>query len=108
MEQKKGFSLIEVLLSLMLVTTLALALMQLQLQSKLFLNQLLSAIEASTFLDAVDESLLLDKRQPFIPPLPYSLSVTHSSKQMSVQLNGLNSYSLTRVYQNWPNWYATK
>lgn len=51
MNQQKGFSLIEVLLSLMLTSTVALALLQLQAQAQLFLTKLVLCIQESHLLD---------------------------------------------------------
>lgn len=51
MNQQKGFSLVEVLLSLMLTSTVALALLQLQAEAQLFLTKLVMRIEESHLLD---------------------------------------------------------
>ena len=55
MNQPKGFSLIEVLVSLLLSSTLILALLQQQWQSKQLLNQLILRIQGTQLLDQAEE-----------------------------------------------------
>lgn len=78
MDQFKGFSLIEVLMSLMLVSTVALALMQQQWKNKELLNQIIMYSKASHYLDQVNEELALHTdRLPTIP-FPYLLSIQNT------------------------------
>lgn len=70
MNQQKGFSLTEVLTSLLLVTTLALALLQQQWQSKYLLNQLVHRSQNTQLRDQIEEALLIPLKRS--PPIPYS------------------------------------
>lgn len=74
MNQQKGFSLIEVLLSLLLVTTLAIALIQQQSQSKYLLNQLLIRTQATHHLDQIEETLMTKIKKPHFL-LHFSISI---------------------------------
>ncbi|KTD53788.1 hypothetical protein Lsan_4198 [Legionella santicrucis] len=86
MNQQKGFSLIEVLLSLFLVTTLALALLQQQSQSKYMLNQLVTRIQATYYLDQIEETLTAQiKKHPFLPPF-FHLVLQHKDQDVLVKL----------------------
>jgi prepilin peptidase dependent protein C len=58
MNHQKGFSLVEVLASLLLVTTLALCLVQQQWHSRQLLNQLLLREQKSQSLEQIAETLL--------------------------------------------------
>lgn len=58
MNQQKGFSLIEVLASLLLISTLALGLLQQQWQGKYLLNQLILNRQSTQFLDQIEEALI--------------------------------------------------
>lgn len=57
MNQQQGFSLTEVLVSLMLVSTVALALLEQQLQTRQLLAKLVLHVTKSQYLDQVDERL---------------------------------------------------
>lgn len=59
MNQQKGFSLTEVLVSLVLASTVALALLEQQLQTKELLAQLVLRVRTSQYLDQVDEHLFV-------------------------------------------------
>ncbi|ARB91494.1 prepilin-type N-terminal cleavage/methylation domain-containing protein [Legionella longbeachae] len=86
MNQQKGFSLIEVLLSLLLVTTLAIALIEQQSQSKYLLNQLLIRTQATHHLDQIEETLMTKiKKAPFPPPF-FHLDLQHKSQEIFVKL----------------------
>ncbi|KTD43704.1 type IV pilus modification PilV family protein [Legionella quateirensis] len=98
MKQLKGFSLIEVLVSLMLVTTIALALLQQQWKTRQFINQLVLHAGASQFLDLVSESVY--GQVSTIPPVPapYHLSVQNESSRLIVQVEWFNRReSITRT-----------
>lgn len=98
MNQLKGFSLIEVLVSLMLVTTLALALLQQQGKTQLWIKQFLLYSGASHVLDQVNESLYakIDKI-PKAPP-PYNLDIQPNKNNLNLSIRWFNnSESLTRT-----------
>jgi prepilin-type N-terminal cleavage/methylation domain-containing protein len=97
--QQKGFSLIEVLLSLMLTTTIALLLLQLQNHTSLFVNQVVQNSQASSILDQADEELLLGTRQRFKPVDPYTLHIEQNIEHTKVSVSWLSqSYMLSRIY----------
>lgn len=99
MNQQKGFSLIEVLVSLMLVTTLALALLEQQWQTKILLNQLVIRAEASNILDQIDETLLSNVNETPTIPLPYHFNLSQSRHTLILRLNRFNDDNLiTRTY----------
>ncbi len=86
MNWQKGFSLTEVLVSLLLVTTLALALLQQQSQSKQLLNQLVFRSQGSQFLDQIEETLVARvSKFPEIPS-PYHVEIQHKNHQLLIQL----------------------
>lgn len=93
MKQQKGFSLIEVLASLLLVTTLSLSLVQQQWQSKQVLTQLLLREQGSQVLDQIDEALLA--RANDLPALPeqYHLHTTLRNKETLLRLSWLHKNS---------------
>ena len=78
MNQQEGFSLIEVLASLLLVTMIALFLLQQQWQSKQLLRQLIWREQSAWFLDAIDEALLAQLQQLPVPPPGYQLQIEHN------------------------------
>ncbi|MFJ1268082.1 prepilin-type N-terminal cleavage/methylation domain-containing protein [Legionella lytica] len=78
MNQQEGFSLIEVLASLLLVTMIALFLLQQQWQSKQLLRQLIWREQSAWFLDAIDEALLAQLQQLPVPPPGYQLQIEHT------------------------------
>lgn len=85
MNQQKGFSLVEVLTSLLLVTTFTLFLAQQQLQSRQLLIQLILYQQASVFLDQMSEQLLA--RVKSTPgPAPYHVKVTNQPQSTLLQL----------------------
>lgn len=57
MNQQKGFSLVEVLASLLVLTTLALSLLQQQFQSKQLITQIIIRQQGSQLLDQLDERI---------------------------------------------------
>ncbi|EHL30284.1 PilW family protein [Legionella drancourtii] len=97
MKQQKGFSLVEVLASLLLVTTLALSLLQQQWQSKQLLNQLILREHGSQVLDQIGETLFARmKKLPLVPP-PYHLDVQHQSQETLLRLGWYHkSAAITR------------
>ncbi|WP_392536860.1 prepilin-type N-terminal cleavage/methylation domain-containing protein [Legionella sp. 227] len=87
MNWQKGFSLTEVLVSLLLVTTLALTLLQQRGQSIQLLNQLVLRMQASQFLDQIEETLVA--QVPKLPsvPTPYHLEIQHKNQHVLIQLD---------------------
>ncbi|KTD65435.1 prepilin-type N-terminal cleavage/methylation domain-containing protein [Legionella shakespearei] len=99
MNQQKGFSLIEVLASLMLATTLALALTQQQWHTRLLIKQLLARTKASAFLDQINESLYLGSAQLPAAPFPCHLDIKEANHAYTIRLDWFNrSESITRQY----------
>lgn len=86
MNWQKGFSLTEVLVSLFLVSTLALTLLQQQWQNKQLVNQLVLRMQASQFLDEIEETLVA--KVPKLPsaPTPYHLEIHHKNQHLRIQL----------------------
>lgn len=100
MNQQKGYSLIEVLVSLMLVSTVALALLEQQWQIRHLLNQLVLRAGASQFLDQIDERLVVTANATQPVPYPYHLSLKRWSQGSIVQLDWSAAYSsITRQYR---------
>ncbi|MGC1182026.1 type IV pilus modification PilV family protein [Legionella sp.] len=97
MNQQKGFSLVEVLASLLLVTTLALSLVQQQWQSRQLLDQLIIREHASQFLDQIDETLLAGEKKLPPVPSPYYLEIQHHGQETLLHLSWWkNSREITR------------
>lgn len=101
MNQQKGFSLIEVLVSLMLATTLALALTQQQWHTRLLIKQLLARTQASAFLDQINESLYAGSDTFPAPTLPCHLDIKEANHVSTIRLDWFNrSESITRQYHH--------
>lgn len=101
MKQIKGFSLIEVLISLMLVTTLALMLLDQQLRTRQLIKQWVLQSGASHFLDQVNETVYGQSSHIPRPPEPYYLNIERNKKNLVVQLEWFNkSGRLTRTIRN--------
>ena len=97
MAQQKGFSLIEVFISLMLVTTIGLTLLKQQTQARQVLTQLMLRAKASQFLDQVDESLFVGIPILPIAPLPYFFEVNKNQHSIIFRLSwSENLGTLTR------------
>lgn len=99
MNQLKGFSLIEVLVSLMLVSVVALFLLQQQDQSRQLLTRLVLLTVASQYLDQVDESLFAGLPQYPSVPAPYLFTIQNKSKNIILELKVFNhARVVTRKY----------
>ncbi|KTC88715.1 type II secretion system GspH family protein [Fluoribacter dumoffii] len=97
MRWQKGFSLTEVLVSLLFVTTLFFSLFQQQYQSKHLLNQVILRMEASQFIDQIEEALLAQAPKLPSAPLPYHLEIQNKREQILIHLAWLEQPgSLTR------------
>ncbi|CEG57564.1 type IV pilus modification PilV family protein [Legionella fallonii] len=81
---QKGFSLFEVLLSLILLTTVSLGLLTQQGLTRQWLTQLELQVQASQFLDQIDESLFLGVKRFPVAPHPY-----HFEAQVNQQTSNL-------------------
>lgn len=86
MNQQKGFSLVEVLLSLLLVTTLALTLLQQQEQSKYMLNQLVIRTQATHYLNQIEETLTTQVKKTPPRPTLFHLVLQHKEQDILVKL----------------------
>lgn len=86
MNQQKGFSLLEVLVSLMLVVTAGLALVQMHGQTKQMLTQMLMRAKASHFLDHVDESLFVGIDKLPVATAPYHFVVKKDKESVILHL----------------------
>lgn len=101
MKQIKGFSLIEVLISLMLVTTLALMLLDQQIKSRQLIKQWVLQAGASHFLDQVNETVYGQSSHIPKAQKPYYLNIDRNKKKLVVQLEWSNkSGRLTRTIRN--------
>ena len=99
MDRSKGFSLIEVLLSLMLTTTIVFFLLELYGTSFIFFNQALSEIHAANIMDLVEESLILEEKYPSNIDSRYAVHLIQNSEQLKLELYGnKQSPLLTRRY----------
>ncbi len=99
MKQQKGFSLIEVLVSLILVATVALVLFEQQIQTQSLLNQLVLRSGASNYLDRVDESLFASENR--LPGLPehYRFTLQQMIQSPIFHIHFSKSYgTIARVY----------
>jgi prepilin-type N-terminal cleavage/methylation domain-containing protein len=98
MPLQKGFSLIEVLLSLLLLSTVCLGLLELWQQSRLLLNHFIIRTQASHFLDEINEHLALNsKNLPKAPP-PFQWRIESSGQNYLLRLDWYNNQkSLTRM-----------
>ncbi|HHF7354545.1 TPA: prepilin-type N-terminal cleavage/methylation domain-containing protein [Legionella anisa] len=86
MNWQKGFSLTEVLVSLSLITTLTLALLQQQGQSKQLLNQLIFRAQGSQFLDQIEETMMAKVSKLPPTPSPYHLDIQLKNQQLLLHL----------------------
>lgn len=87
---KKGFSLVEVLVSLFLVSTVAFSMMQLQWQAKQWLSLFLFRVKATHYLDQAEEMLYLDEEPLLNIESPYQLSIEHKNKGIFLQMHWYN------------------
>ena len=97
MYQQKGFSLTEVLASLLLVTILAFTLLQQQWQSKQLINQLMLRAQGTHLLDQIEETFVAKIKK--IPPIssPYHLEIQHENQEILIHLTWLKQVgSITR------------
>lgn len=72
MSKHKGFTLMEVLVSLMLMTTVVLMLVEQQLKTRDLINHLIWRIQGSQYLDQVDEALYISENR--LPSAAFKLS----------------------------------
>lgn len=86
MNPSKGFSLIEVLISLTLVLTVILVLSNQQNQLKQWLLRFRLRAQASHYLDQIDESLWIDLFPLPVLPSPYDLVLEKNKNNLSLHL----------------------
>lgn len=86
MMKQKGFSLTEVLVSLLLMTTLTLGLLQHQRQSQQILKQFILKAQGLLILNQIEETLIAGARKT--PPVPsnYLLKVQNYHNELIIQL----------------------
>ncbi|STY29672.1 Tfp pilus assembly protein PilV [Legionella wadsworthii] len=100
MMKQKGFSLTEVLVSLLLVTTLTLGLLQQQRQSEQILKQLIIKTQGLLILNQIEETLIAGARK--IPQVSstYHLKVQNQNNELIIQLAWNQQIgSITRNHQ---------
>lgn len=101
MHHQKGFSLVEVLISLMLITTLALSLLSQYVHSKQFLMRLIMPAKASFFLDQVDEFLIGNIGLTPSIPETYHLIIKKKSNDISLNLQWVQTQtSMQRAHHS--------
>ncbi|KTD83028.1 hypothetical protein [Legionella waltersii] len=101
MELSKGFSLLEVLLSLMLIMTIALGLLEQRSKIKSVINQTQLYSKASNILDQTEELFIAHSDTIKKPEKPFELKVhnTHGELNLKVEwLNGARSLSRSHRY----------
>lgn len=100
MNQQKGFSLVEVLASLLLVTVVALSLLQQQWQSRLLLDQLVLREQGTQLLDQLDETLRADAKKISLTPSPFHLELKHLNTEVLLRLHLFkkNNFMIRRYY----------
>lgn len=99
MYQQYGFTLVEVLLSLVLTTTVALLLLEFQSKTSLFINQVIQQNQASSILDHADEDLLFGAKHRFKPVNPYTLHIEQNGEHTKLNVFWLApENSLSRTY----------
>lgn len=99
MDHIKGFSLIEVLLSLMLTTTIALFLLQLHGMAHVWLNQFIQYSQAASLLDHADERIVLGAKQRFKPVDPYLLYLEQNTEHKKLDVfSKSGTLILSRTY----------
>lgn len=91
MDNMQGYSLIEVLISLMLVTLLALCLLDQQLKSVAYVHSLSLRARASGFLDKVNEYLYLKCEDLPKAPNPYQFDIQYEQSYWILQIQWLHS-----------------
>jgi prepilin-type N-terminal cleavage/methylation domain-containing protein len=96
MNQQKGFSLVEVLASLLLVTVVALSLLQQQWQSRL----LVLREQGTQLLDQLDETLRADAKKLSLTPSPFHLELKHLNTEVLLRLHLFkkNNFMIRRYY----------
>lgn len=101
MKHIKGFSLIEVLISLMLVTTLAFMLSDQHTQSRQLIKRWVLQANASHILDRVNEGLYEPSPPASHLPESYDLKIQRHHKTLIVHLEWPNrSGALTRIVRS--------
>ncbi|HDV5709853.1 TPA: prepilin-type N-terminal cleavage/methylation domain-containing protein [Legionella pneumophila] len=98
MSKHQGFTLMEVLVSLMLMTTVVLMLVEQQLKTRDIINHLIWRIQGSQYLDQVDEALNISENLP-LPPSNYHFDIRRSQKKIILNVTWFKkSQSIIRSY----------
>lgn len=99
MDKQKGFTLMEVLVSLMLVTTVALILVEQQWKTKELISQLIWHVRGAQFLDQIEESLYFGEDSLPPPPPNYHFEMKRSQKNTTLKIDWFKNYhSIIRSY----------
>ena len=96
-KSKKGFSLIEVLVSLGLLLTLFFSLLEQQRQAKQLLTLMTYRAKASQYLDQIDETLYLNLDKFQQPPMHYQLSIHGNKNTVAYRLTWFDTETQTRT-----------
>ncbi|MDI1353087.1 MAG: prepilin-type cleavage/methylation domain-containing protein [bacterium] len=100
MNQEKGFSLIEVLLCLCLISTTAIGILQQLQQSQIILNRLLLRTNAFMSLDHANEYLFVDKKQAQLNKSLLNWNTRYRGSDLILQFKSLpGSQTFERVYK---------
>ncbi|CAM2971819.1 prepilin-type N-terminal cleavage/methylation domain-containing protein [Legionella worsleiensis] len=90
MKSLQGFSLIEVLLSLMLVTTVALGLLEQHWNTRQYVNQLVLHTDALPLIDSISESFYVQEYTLPLLSAPYHLSSYQQAHCLNVRIEWYN------------------
>lgn len=100
MEYSKGFSLLEVLLSLMLVMTLALGLLEQRIVIKSLINQIILYSKASNILDQTEELIQIGVVDSQKITQPFELKIQHDAMQLDLEISWLKgTQSINRYHR---------
>lgn len=99
MDYQKGFSLVEVLISLMLISTLALCLLEQQWKMRAYVSSLNVHAGASDFLDKISEYLYVKSKALPEAPEPYHFQIEYqaSSYALRIDWNHQSSFLSRRI-----------
>ncbi|HFS7661009.1 TPA: prepilin-type N-terminal cleavage/methylation domain-containing protein [Legionella pneumophila] len=99
MSKHQGFTLMEVLVSLMLMTMVVLMLVEQQLKTRDIINHLIWRIQGSQYLDQVDEALYISENRLPLPPSNYHFDIRRSQKKIILNVTWFKkSQSIIRTY----------
>lgn len=87
MDYQKGFSLVEVLISLMLISTLALCLLEQHWKMKAYVSSLNLQAGASDFLDKISEYLYVKSKALPKAPEPYRFQIVYQASSYVLHID---------------------